>query len=147
MVMPVPVDGAVARSSPRRRFAARSRRPGGRTAVTLDNYRQLFTRLDFPTFFFNSTIVALAVTVGNLVFCSMLGYALAKLDFRGKRLLFALVLGTLMIPGVVTFVPLFVLISNLGLAEHLPGHDPAVPGRPVRGVPDAPVHRSACPTS
>jgi multiple sugar transport system permease protein len=51
----------------------------------------------------------------------MLGYALAKLDFRGKKLLFALVLGTLMIPGVVTFVPLFVLTVNLGLANTLTG--------------------------
>ena len=52
---------------------------------TLDNYRTLFTELDFPTFFFNSTVVAVAITVGNLVFCSMLGYALAKLHFPGKR--------------------------------------------------------------
>ena len=51
----------------------------------------------------------------------MLGYALAKLDFPGKRLLFVLVLGTLMVPGVVTFVPLFVLTTNLGLANTLPG--------------------------
>ena len=46
---------------------------------TLQNYRDLFDRLDFPRYFFNSTIVALAVTAGNLLFCSMLGYALAKL--------------------------------------------------------------------
>src|SRR3954454_6902874 len=47
--------------------------------ITLDNYDRLFTQLDFPTYFMNSVIVALAVTVGNMVFCSMLGYALAKL--------------------------------------------------------------------
>jgi multiple sugar transport system permease protein len=88
---------------------------------TLANYRQLFDRLDFPRFFANSTLVALAVTAGNLVFCSMVGYALAKLDFAGKRLLFALVLGMLMVPGVVTFVPLFVLVSNLGLVDTYPG--------------------------
>jgi multiple sugar transport system permease protein len=88
---------------------------------TLANYRQLFDRLDFPRFFTNSTLVALAVTAGNLVFCSMVGYALAKLDFAGKRLLFALVLGMLMVPGVVTFVPLFVLVSNLGLVDTYPG--------------------------
>jgi multiple sugar transport system permease protein len=90
-------------------------------APSLDNYRQLFDRLDFPRFFTNSTFVAVAVTVGNLVFCSMVGYALAKLDFAGKRLLFALVLGMLMVPGVVTFVPLFVLVSNLGLVNTYPG--------------------------
>jgi len=88
---------------------------------SLDNYTQLFTRLDFTTYFVNSTIVALAVTAGNLLFCSMLGYALAMLDFRGKNLIFVAVLGTLMIPGVVTFVPLFVLVANAGLVDTLPG--------------------------
>ncbi len=88
---------------------------------TLENYRTLFTDLDFPTFFVNSTVVAVAITVGNLVFCSMLGYALAKLHFPGKRVIFTLVLGTLMVPGVVTFVPLFVLVSNLGMVNSFPG--------------------------
>jgi multiple sugar transport system permease protein len=88
---------------------------------TLDNYVELFGRLDFTTFFLNSFIVALFVTLGNIVFSSMIGYALAKLEFRGKRLLFALVLGTLMVPGVVTFVPLFVLTANLGLVNSYPG--------------------------
>ena len=88
---------------------------------TWANFEELFTRLDFTTYFVNSVVVAGAVTIGNMVFCSMLGYALAKLEFRGKKLLFALVLGTLMIPGVVTFVPLFVLTVNLGLANTLTG--------------------------
>jgi multiple sugar transport system permease protein len=89
--------------------------------ITLDNYDRLFTQLDFPTYFMNSVIVAVAVTVGNMVFCSMLGYALAKLDFPGKRLLFVIVLGTLMVPGVVTFVPLFVLTTKMGLSNTLIG--------------------------
>ena len=84
---------------------------------TLDNFRELFTRLDFPQFFTNSIVVAIAVTLGNLVFCSMLGYAFAKLDFWGRTWLFRLVLATLMIPGMVTLVPLFVLISNLGMVN------------------------------
>ncbi|TDD70995.1 carbohydrate ABC transporter permease [Jiangella aurantiaca] len=88
---------------------------------TLENYRELFDRLRFPTYFFNSTVVAVVVTAGNLVFGSMLGYALAKLDFRGKNVVFALVLGTLMVPGMVTFVPLFVLVSNMGLTNTFPG--------------------------
>jgi multiple sugar transport system permease protein len=88
---------------------------------SFDNFRQLFDRLDFPRFFANSVLVAVAVTAGNLVFCSMVGYALAKLDFAGKRLLFGLVLGMLMVPGVVTFVPLFVLVANLGLVNTYPG--------------------------
>ncbi len=89
--------------------------------LTMENYDRLFGRLDFPTYLFNSVVVALAVTVGNMVFCSMLGYALAKLDFPGKRALFATVLGTLMVPGVVTFVPLFVIVTKMGLSNSLLG--------------------------
>ena len=89
--------------------------------VTFSNYTTLFTKLDFPRYFMNSVLVAGAVTLGNIVFCSMLGYALAKLDFPGKKVMFGLVLATLMIPGVVTFVPLFILTTNLGLTDTLPG--------------------------
>jgi multiple sugar transport system permease protein len=88
---------------------------------TLENYRTLFTKESFPLYFFNSTIVAVVITVANVTFCSMVGYALAKLTFRGKKLVFALVMGTLMIPGMVTFVPLFVLVANLGLVDTYPG--------------------------
>lgn len=88
---------------------------------TLDNFTGLFSRLSFGTYFMNSTIVAVVVTAGNLFFCSMVGYALAMLKFRGKKVIFALILGTLMIPGVVTFVPLFVLVANMGLVDTLPG--------------------------
>ncbi|NYG06994.1 multiple sugar transport system permease protein [Phycicoccus badiiscoriae] len=89
--------------------------------ATLDNYTQLFSRLNFKQYFFNSTVVAVAVTAGNLLFCSMLGYALAMLSFKGKKALFGVVMATLMIPGVVTFVPLFVLVANIGLIDSLPG--------------------------
>ena len=85
--------------------------------ATLGNYQELFDRLDFPRYFFNSTVVAVAVTLGNLLFCSMLGYALAKLEFPGKRGLLVVMLGTMMVPAVVTFMPLFVIVSNMGLAN------------------------------
>ena len=88
---------------------------------TFNNYVDLFERLDFARYFFNSAVVAVAVTLGNLLFSSMLGYALAKLDFPGKRVLFVLMLGTLMVPAVVTFMPLFVLVSNMGLVNTFPG--------------------------
>jgi multiple sugar transport system permease protein len=88
---------------------------------SLDNFTQLFSQLSFGRYFFNSTVVALVVTVGNMLFCSMLGYALAMLNFRGKNLVFVGVLAMLMIPGVVTFVPQFVLVANAGLVDTLPG--------------------------
>jgi multiple sugar transport system permease protein len=88
---------------------------------TLSNYHELFARLDFPKYLFNSVLVAVIVTVGNLVFCSALGYALAKLRFPGRKGLFVLVLGTLMVPGMAVFVPQFVLVSNLNLVNTYAG--------------------------
>jgi multiple sugar transport system permease protein len=88
--------------------------------VTWDHYISWFTDLHIGVFFANSLIVAAVTVVGNLLFCSLVGYALAKMDFAGKRVLFALVLITLMVPGVVTFVPLFVTVSKLGLVNTIP---------------------------
>src|SRR5690606_14902052 len=86
---------------------------------TLGNFRRLFDR-PFAKFFSNSAIVAIVVTAGNLLLSSMFGYALAHLRFPFKKLLFVLVLGCLMIPGLVTFIPQYVLVVNLGLADTLP---------------------------
>lgn len=83
--------------------------------VTLANYADLFDSLNFPRYFFNSTLVAVVVTVGSVLFSAMVGYALTKIDFPGRKPLFALVMATLMVPGMVTFVPLFVLVANLDL--------------------------------
>lgn len=87
---------------------------------TFDNYQRLFERLTFSRYFVNSTVVAVAVTAGNLLFSSMLGYALAHLKYPGRNVIFAAVMGTLMVPGLVLFIPQFVLVVNLGLANTLP---------------------------
>jgi multiple sugar transport system permease protein len=87
---------------------------------TWDNFAAWFGRLDIGTFFVNSVVVAAFTVLGTLVFCSLVGYALAKLDFPGKRVVFTLVLVTLMVPGVVTFVPLFVVVSKLGMVSTYP---------------------------
>jgi multiple sugar transport system permease protein len=88
---------------------------------TLDNFNRLFSKLTFPRYFFNSTVVAVAVTLGNIVFAPMLGYALAKIRFRGKRVLLLLVLSTLMLPAAATLIPLYVLMSQLNLVNTYPG--------------------------
>jgi multiple sugar transport system permease protein len=87
---------------------------------TLENYTTLFQKLNFPLFFFNSLVVAVFVVAANLLFCSMLGYALAKLHFAGRDQIFLLVMATLMVPSTVTLVPLFVLMSSLGLVNSYP---------------------------
>ncbi|MDR0481606.1 MAG: carbohydrate ABC transporter permease [Cellulomonadaceae bacterium] len=88
---------------------------------TLDYYVSWFQEHSFLTFFGNSVIVALFTVLGNLIFCSMVGYALAKMEFPGKKILFGLVMAMLMVPGVVTFVPLFVMVSKMGLNNTYPG--------------------------
>jgi multiple sugar transport system permease protein len=88
---------------------------------TTGNFERLFSQLDFPRFFFNSSVVAVAVTLGNVLFCPMLGYALAKLQWAGKRLIMGLVLATLMVPAGITLIPNFVLMRNLGLVNTYPG--------------------------
>jgi multiple sugar transport system permease protein len=84
---------------------------------TLSNFTDLLAKQNFGLYFFNSVVVAMACVIGNLLFCSMAGYALAKIDFAGKKLLFSLVLLMLVVPGIATFVPLFVQVSNLGMAN------------------------------
>ena len=91
------------------------------SAPTTDNYGRLFSQLDFPQFFFNSAVIALAITVGTLIFCPMLGYSLAKLKWHGKRVVMGLVLATLMVPAGITLIPNFILMSNLGLVNTYPG--------------------------
>ena len=70
---------------------------------TFANFEDLLSKQNFGLYFLNSTVVAVACVLGNLLFCSMAGYAFAKIEFAGKRLLFGLVLTMLIIPGVTTF--------------------------------------------
>lgn len=85
--------------------------------ASLANFAKWFGELNFGTYFTNSMVVAVITVLGNMVLCSMVGYALAKMDFAGKNILFGAVMVTLMVPSVATFVPLFVIISNMGLAN------------------------------
>jgi len=90
-------------------------------APTLDNYRRLFDQLNFPRYFANTTLIASVITLSNLLCDAMGGYALAKLRFSGRRVLFLFILGTMMIPGSVTLIPAFILISKLHLVNSFAG--------------------------
>ncbi len=76
---------------------------------------------DFPRWFVNSCVVAVFITVGRVFLDSLAGYALARLDFRGRRLVFALVVATLAVPGVVLLIPQFLIIKQLGIFNSYPG--------------------------
>lgn len=80
---------------------------------TFDNFVRAWGTGNFPRLFLNSTIVAVAATLLNLLFDSMAAYAFARLRFPGKEKLFAVVLGTMMLPAVVTIIPLFLIVKGL----------------------------------
>lgn len=82
---------------------------------TLDNYKQIFFQEPlFLRWLFNSVVIAISVTVLNLLFNSMAGYALARLDFRGKRFWFFLILAVLAVPAQITLIPTFLILKALG---------------------------------
>jgi multiple sugar transport system permease protein len=81
------------------------------------NYREVFALMPFWRMFFNTVIYAGCVTAGQVFFCSLAGYAFARLPFRGRDALFVLYLGTLMVPLTVTVIPQFILMRLVGWTD------------------------------
>lgn len=71
----------------------------------------------FSTFYLNSLLIAVLVVIGNVMSCSITAYAFARLSFPGRKFLFAVMLGTLMLPYHVTLIPQYVLFLNLGWVD------------------------------
>ena len=90
-------------------------------AATLAAYSRLFTRSDFPLWFMNSAIVTITVTLGRVFFVSLAGYALARLHFRGRGFVYAMVIGVMAVPGVVLLIPRFLVLKELHLYDTYPG--------------------------
>ena len=88
---------------------------------TLDNYAKLFRTVNIARPFANTVITVVSITALSLLVCSMAGYAFAKFDFPGKNVLFMGVLGTLMVPGQITMIPVFLLLKKLGLLNSYAG--------------------------
>jgi len=74
---------------------------------TLTNYADIFITDTFGRYFLNSLFIACVVTIGNVLLGSMAGYAFARYDFKGKKLLFASVMGLMMVPHQVVMIPLY----------------------------------------
>lgn len=89
------------------------------THLQWGNVSDLFddTSVDFARSMWNSLVVAVSMTVGILLICSLAGYALARIPYKHSNKIFYFVLGTLMVPTAVTFVPSFVLVSSLGWVD------------------------------
>ena len=83
------------------------------------NFADVFDVLPFGQQLVNSLIVAVAVTVGQLAFCSLGAYAFARLEFRGRELIFALFLSVLMVPKQLLILPQYQIMSDLGLLNTL----------------------------
>lgn len=79
------------------------------------NYKEAIDTLPYAKFYYNTIVYTLVTTIGQLVFCSMAGYAFARIDFPGKNFIFVLILSVLMVPGQIFIIPQFMIIKKLGL--------------------------------
>jgi multiple sugar transport system permease protein len=88
---------------------------------TLDNFAKIFSDLPFGRLFLNSLVFAGGVTVFALVFDSLAAYALARIDFRGNRVVLIVIVASLMIPFQATLIPVYQLIAQLGWVNTFAG--------------------------
>ena len=84
-------------------------------------YQRLFLDSSFPLWFANSAIVTISVTIGRVFFDSLAGYALARLRFRGRGVVFAALVAVMAVPTVVLLIPKFLVINQLGMYDSYAG--------------------------
>lgn len=82
--------------------------------LTFAAYKNVFSSIPVVRYFLNSLIVALFTTLGQVIVASLAGYGFARTDFRGKNVLFFIIILTMMVPPQVNIVPLFFIMSKLG---------------------------------
>lgn len=80
----------------------------------VENIQRVFAMIPFGRYFGNSLVVASAITVSDLLFSTLTGFALAKYRFPGRGLIFGFVMATMMIPFIVIMIPEYIIIRNLG---------------------------------
>jgi multiple sugar transport system permease protein len=85
--------------------------------VRWDNFSTAINYAGFPFFLYlrNSLFYSVSVALGTIISCAAVGYGFARLRFPGREMLFVFTIATLMIPGIVTFIPTFILFKNLGM--------------------------------
>lgn len=94
--------------------------PGGGSADFGGSaYRDAFDKVDMARLVWNSALVTGLCAIGQMLTAALAGYAFARMEFRGSRLLFGVVLATMMVPLQVTIVPVFMLIRGMGLSDTL----------------------------
>lgn len=85
--------------------------------ITGQNFSHVLQRFAFMHWMWNSVVVAVLATIGVLILDSMAAYALARVPFRGRNVLFALIVSMLLVPTQVDIIPLFLLFSNVHLTN------------------------------
>jgi len=88
---------------------------------SLNNYIEVWGRVGFARFFFNSVFVAGTITAAQLLTSSMAGFAFARYQFPGRTLIFILILSTMMIPFQVIMIPLFIMMARLHMVNTYSG--------------------------
>ena len=86
-------------------------------AVQWENFTKAWQLLDFPKCFFNSFIVAIAVTALTIFLCSLAAYVFTRLEFKGRNIVFILYLSTMMIPITVRLIPSYNLCRNFNMLD------------------------------
>jgi multiple sugar transport system permease protein len=94
--------------------------PGVPSSLHWANFSDAWTEAPFGHWLLNSAIVAVTCVISNLLFCSMAGYAFARIRFAGSRIVFALLLVTLMVPFQVVMIPTLLIVKHLHLVDTLP---------------------------
>jgi len=89
--------------------------------VSFASYQRAFNLLPIGRFFLNSVIIALALMISNVVLCSLAGYTLARKKFKGRGLIFAIVLSSMMIPLHVRLIPMYLMSIRMGLQNTYAG--------------------------
>lgn len=89
--------------------------------LTFGYYKELFQKIHFLNFFANSVFIAVCITLLNLTLNSMAGYAFAKHKFPGREKIFTLLLLTMMVPGQVCMMPVFLILKSLNLLNTFTG--------------------------
>lgn len=97
--------------------------------LIISNYAYIFTELPFGRYIYNSVKVSSLATLGIVLSSSLAAYAFARVRFWGRETLFVITLGALMIPGQITMIPLYVVMTRIGWVDtHLPLFAPAYLG-------------------
>ncbi|GIV68810.1 MAG: carbohydrate ABC transporter permease [Caldilinea sp.] len=87
---------------------------------TLEGYQRMFA-LNVGRWAFNSFFIAATVTISNVLFSALAGYSLTRIAFPGSRFVFLAIIGTMMIPGIVQLIPMFIVLKTLGMIDSYTG--------------------------